>query len=399
MALEFLEWASLAVRWLHLTAGIAWIGSSFYFVWLDNHLRPQKQPVPGVAGELWAVHGGGFYHNQKYLVAPAALPERLHWFKWEAYTTWLSGFLLLVLVYYAQPGLYLLDQGKYDLDAAQGIILGLVVIFGGWVVYDELCRSSLGRNNFAFGLVWYGLLVGATYLLTQLYSDRAAFLHVGAIIGTAMVANVFRVIIPNQKIVVADLLAGRTPDPRLGLEAKQRSLHNNYMTLPVLLIMISTHYPALVGSPVNWLLLALLGAAGWGIRHFFNLRHKDKTQPAYLAVPALVFVAVAVLAGQMRRAPAATAATDAVPFIQVSGIVATHCVSCHTARPTHEGITEPPKGVVFDTADDLQRHAAQIQQQAVAAELMPLGNETGMTPADRARLGRWIADGAKVGSR
>src|SRR5882724_1819324 len=270
---DIIPWLELALRWLHVITGIAWIGASFYFIWLDGNIRP-AEGKPLVAGELWAVHGGGFYHNQKYLVAPAELPAHLHWFKYEAYFTWISGFLLLAVIYYAGADAFLIDSAKLALSGPQAILISLGFLAGGWLVYDGLCRSPLGRDGRLFGAVWFVLLTVAAWALTCIFSDRAAFLHVGAVIGTAMVGNVFFVIIPNQKKVVAAMLAGRAPEAWLGREAKQRSLHNNYMTLPVILCMISNHFPILFGNPANWLVLAALSVSGLMIRHFFNLRHK-----------------------------------------------------------------------------------------------------------------------------
>ena len=264
----------MALRWLHVITGIAWIGASFYFIWLDNSLTPPSDKKDGASGELWAVHGGGFYHNKKYNVAPEHMPENLHWFKWEAYFTWISGFLLLSLVYYYGASLYLIDKARMDLTPIQAVFTGLCFIFGGWIFYDELCKSPIGKNNRLFGIVWFAALTAAAYALCHIFSGRGAYIHVGAILGTVMVANVFMVIIPNQKKVVAALLADKKPDPKLGIQAKQRSVHNNYMALPVLLIMISNHYPMLYSGSYNWLVLAGLGAAAWPIRQFFNLKHK-----------------------------------------------------------------------------------------------------------------------------
>ncbi len=274
MHVDWSEWLNLAFRWLHLTAGIAWIGSSFYFVWLDNHLR--KPAAGDASGEVWSVHGGGFYHKQKYQVAPAEMPEELHWFKWEAYFTWLSGFSLLVLIYYVGAQSFLIDPTKAALSPGAGIAIGLAALTIGWLVYDLLCRSPIGSNNLALGLFWFVFLLWSGWVLDSLFSARAAYLHIGAMIGTVMVANVFLIIIPNQRKVVAALVAGRTPDPRLGAQAKQRSLHNNYMTLPVLFIMLSTHYPMTYGAQRPWAVLALLGLTGIAIRHVFNLRGRGQ---------------------------------------------------------------------------------------------------------------------------
>src|SRR3954466_9566914 len=291
MAVHLAEWLNLAIRWLHLTVGIAWIGSSFYFVWLDNHLVPSAEG--DASGELWSVHGGGFYHNQKYQVAPHRMPEHLHWFKWEAYFTWLSGFSLLVLIYYVGARSYLIDPAKAALSPAQAIAIGLAALALGWLVYDGLCRSPAGASNKVLGLFWFAFLLWSAAVLNELFNSRAAYMHVGAMIGTVMAANVFLIIIPNQRKVVADLIAGRTPDPALGATAKQRSLHNNYMTLPVLFIMISNHYPMTYGAERPWVVLALLGLTGVAVRHVFNLRGRgQKTTGAIVLAVALAMASV-----------------------------------------------------------------------------------------------------------
>lgn len=388
---DALPWIEMAFRWMHVIAGISWIGTSFYFVWLDNSLRKAPNMPAGVAGELWAVHGGGFYHKQKYLVAPAEMPQELHWFKWEAYFTWISGFLLVATIYYIGADIFLIDRAKAALTVPQAISLSLAFLVGGWIVYDGLCRSPLGKSASLFAIVWYLVLVGAAYALTRIFSDRAAFLHVGAVIGTVMAANVFMVIIPNQRKVTAAMIAHQPVDPRLGQQAKQRSLHNNYMTLPVVLMMISGHYPMLFGSPLNWLLLAALGLVGVLVRHFFNRKNVGDTNYVWLAGATAVFIAAIFVA---HDAKPATAAQTGVSFSEAHAIVEHHCIMCHSASPTHTGVTAPPNGIDFTQTGVMHTHAAQIEQQAVTTQTMPLGNETGMTPEERARLGAWIAEGA-----
>ncbi|MCW5760078.1 MAG: urate hydroxylase PuuD, partial [Phenylobacterium sp.] len=387
-------WANLAIRWLHLIAGIAWIGSSFYFMWLDSHLRKPDDAPDGIAGELWSVHSGGFYRQMKFMVAPAGMPQELHWFKWEAYTTWISGFLLLGLIFYVGADLNLIDRTKADLATWQAIGLGLGSLVAGWAIYDGLCRSPIGQNMKLFAAVWFGVLVAAGYGLTRIFSDLGAFMHVGAIIGTVMAANVFMIIIPNQRKVVAQVLAGETPDPALGKQAKQRSVHNNYMTLPVLFIMISNHYPMIFAAPLNWLWLAGLGIAGWTIRHFFNLRNAGRMEPQVLVFGALAFLTVAVLNESARPKPAAV--TEVPAYAEVRAIVDRHCVTCHARHPTHRGIPVAPNGAMFDTAEGLQKHAQRIYERAVATTSMPQGNQTGMTPDERAKLGAWIKAGARL---
>ncbi len=395
MIFDLAEWLNLAVRWLHLITGIAWIGSSFYFIWLDSHLKP---PLSGEAsGELWAVHGGGFYHNQKYMVAPSRMPDDLHWFKWEAYWTWISGFSLLVLVYYIGARNFLIDPAKLALSVPGAIGIGLGFLALGWLVYDLLCRSPLKANNRLLGLVWFAFLLAAAMGLNTLFNARGAYLHVGAMIGTAMVANVFFVIIPNQRKVVAALVAGRTPDPALGQAAKQRSLHNNYMTLPVLFIMISPHYPMTYGADRPWLVLALIGLTGVAVRHVFNLRHRGAPTGAAMALAAVLALASITYVSFEKAGHVATttggAAHDRPTFAVIQPLIAAHCASCHAAHPTNPAFAVPPLGVVLDSYEHDRALAPRIQKVAVDAEIMPLGNPTGMTKAEREQLGRWIAQG------
>lgn len=384
MAFDLSEWLNLGLRWLHLVAGIAWIGSSFYFVWLDNHLR--KPAAGDASGELWSVHGGGFYHNQKYQVAPATMPDQLHWFKWEAYVTWISGFSLLVLIYYVGAQNYLIDPAKAALGPASAIAIGLAAQALGWLVYDLMCRSPLRSSNLVLGVFWFACLLWAASLLDSLFNARAAYMHVGAIIGTVMVANVFFIIIPNQRKVVADLTAGRTPDPALGAAAKQRSLHNNYMTLPVLFIMISQHYPMTFGAGRPWLVLALLGLTGVAVRHVFNLRGRGQgTGWAIVLAIALALASVSYVT--LEKGGVAPGPAQAVTYAGIAPILATHCASCHNANP-------PPRGVALDNWEHVSAASARIKAVAVDTEVMPLGNPTRMTRAERQRLGAWIAAGS-----
>ncbi|MGO4379476.1 urate hydroxylase PuuD [Pseudoduganella sp. RAF19] len=394
-----LEWANLLVRWLHIITGIAWIGASFYFVWLDNSIRP---PAPGsdlakkgVSGELWAVHGGGFYNPQKYLVAPAELPKELHWFKWEAYTTWLSGFALLTIAYYFNAQAMMVDRSVSDLSSLQAVGVGIAALVIGWVVYDLLCKSPLGKSDKWFGLVIFALLVGAAYVLTHLLSGRAAYIHIGAMIGTIMVANVAMVIIPGQRKMVQAMQAGGLPDPQYGIKAKQRSVHNNYFTLPVLFIMISNHYAMTYQNRNAWLVLAFIMAAGVFIRHFFNLRHKGRVEWRYPAIGVALLLAIAVVIAPSRPAQVAASADPAAEFAKVKSIIDQRCVACHSAHPTQPGFTSAPAGVVLDTPDQIHQRAAQIQKQVVELKAMPLANLTSMTDAERAQVAAWLAAGAK----
>ncbi len=395
MIIDWSEWLNLAIRWFHLTAGIAWIGSSFYFVWLDNHLVPPKSGE--ASGEVWSVHGGGFYHKQKYRVAPSQMPEDLHWFMWEAYTTWITGFLLLVLVYWVGAASFLIDPAKAALTPLQASGVGAAALVGGWLVYDCLCRSPLGRDDRTLGSAWFAVLVAAAWGLCQIFSARGAYLHVGAMIGTAMVGNVFFVIIPNQRKVVAALVAGQVPDPALGKAAKSRSLHNNYMTLPVLFVMISHHYAITFGAGRPWLVLALLGLTGVAVRHVFNLRHRGQPTGRAMAVAAvLALLSVTYVSAEKATLPARATSAAAGPadWASVQPIFARHCVACHAEKPTSGLVSAPPLGVMLDSYDHARQFAPRVRRVAVDAEIMPLGNTIGMTRAERDALGRWIAAGA-----
>ena len=395
-----LEWMNMLVRWLHVITGIAWIGASFYFVWLDNSLRPpaagSELAKKGVAGELWAVHGGGFYNPQKYLVAPAELPAELHWFKWEAYSTWLSGVALLVIVYWLNAQAMMVDRSVADLSSWQAIGLGLGSLVAGWVVYDLLCRSPLGKHDLAFGVVVFALLVGAAWVLTHFLSGRAAYIHVGAMIGTIMVANVAMVIIPGQRKMVEAMRAGLTPDPVYGIRGKRRSVHNNYFTLPVLFIMISNHFAMTYRHPHAWAVLGTIMAAGVFIRHFFNLRHKGRVEWVYPAIGVALLLGLAILLAPVLAPPRPSVSAGTVPFVRVETILRARCVSCHAAHPTQPGFASAPAGVMLDDAHGIARNAPRIYQQAVQLKAMPLANMTNMTEAERAELGAWFEAGAKT---
>jgi uncharacterized membrane protein len=393
-----LDWANLLVRWFHLTAGIAWIGASFYFVWLDNHLtRPIKveDASAGVSGELWSVHGGGFYHNQKYLTGPTNEPltEDLHWFKWEAYTTWLSGMALLAIVYWSDAGTMLVDKDVLAISATAAVAISIATIVAGYLIYDAFCRA-LEARPIVLGVTLYAALVAATYGLFHVFGARAAYIQVGAIVGTIMVANVFFIIIPGQKKTLAQLRAGQAPDPRPGKLGKQRSVHNTYFTLPVLFIMISNHFPMTYGSPYGWLALAIIAAAGVLVRQFFLLSHKARIVPA---LPAAAAVLLGIVAFSLApRTPSGAAGAPPVRFADVAPIVATRCAVCHAAHPIEPGYASAPEGVLLDTPEHIVANARRIYIQAVASHAMPLGNVTGITPAERATLGRWISSGANL---
>ncbi|ALU90429.1 transmembrane protein [Herbaspirillum rubrisubalbicans M1] len=407
-----LEWANLLVRWLHLITGIAWIGASFYFVWLDNSIRPPKPgsdlEKKGVSGELWAVHGGGFYHPQKYLVAPAELPAELHWFKWEAYATWMSGIAMLLIVYYFNASAMMVDKSVADLSGLQAVGVGIATLVLGWIVYDLLCRSPLGKREGLLGLVMFVFIVAVAYLLTHLLSGRAAYIHVGAMIGTIMVGNVLMVIIPGQRKLVAAMQAGRAPDPIHGQRGKQRSVHNNYFTLPILFIMISNHYAMTYTHAYSWLVLAAIMAAGVLIRHFFNLRHKGRIAVAYplAGVALLLVVAIAiaprpvvptapVAQGAGGAASVASVPAAAPDFARIQSIITQRCATCHSDKPTQPGFATAPAGMMLQTPELIHQHAAKIFQRAVQTRDMPLANLTRMTDEERAELAAWFQAGAK----
>ena len=393
-----IEWLNLLIRLLHVVAAIAWIGASFYFIALDYSLRPPKDTRDserGVGGETWEIHGGGFYRVEKFRVAPVALPERLSWFKWEAYITWLSGFVLLVVVYYLNPHTYLIDPSVANLAAlpAIGISIGILVV--GWLVYEFLCRLLEGRDRL-LALVLAAVVIGVVYGASQLFSGRAVYIQIGAMLGTWMVANVFFVIIPGHWDLIRAKEAGQEPDPRPGLRGKQRSVHNNYLTLPAVFAMLSNHFPMTYGHEYGWLILVAIMAILVWVRHFFNLRHQGRTVWAIPVVAAAAMVLLAiVIAPWGRTAGGDGAAEPPVAFATVQGIIEVRCQVCHSAHPTHEGFTAPPLGVAFDTAEQIQANAARIEQMAVITNAMPLGNVTGMTQEERDTLGAWIRQGAK----
>jgi uncharacterized membrane protein len=402
MSAYLFDWLSLLTRWFHFIVGIAWIGSSFYFVWLDNHLLAPADPADareGVGGELWSVHGGGFYHAQKYRVAPGTLPKTLHWFYWEAYSTFLSGFLLLTLLYFGQAEVYLIDPAVAPLSKPAAIAIGLAFIVGGWFVYDGLCRTKLAKNGAALGGVLAALLTAAAWALCRLFSGRGAFIEFGAMLGTIMVANVFFVIIPGQREMVRAKLENREPDPGPGLRGKLRSTHNTYFTLPVLFTMISNHYAMTYGVRFNWLVLVALSAAGVLIRVYFVARHKahergGRTSAAPAAIAVLIIAAVAAALAPARSPQAgAVAESPGEQFQRVQSIVSQRCAVCHKAIPSQGGFSAPPGGVRLDMPEQILMHTAKMQQQ-LAARTMPVGNVTGLTEPERAELLAWIARGS-----
>ncbi|NWD69889.1 urate hydroxylase PuuD [Pseudomonas gingeri] len=450
MQAHLMEWLNLSVRWIHMITGVAWIGASFYFVWLENNLN-RVNPKDGLAGDLWAIHGGGIYHLEKYKLAPPTMPDNLHWFKWEAYFTWMSGIALLCVVFYSNPVLYLVAPGS-GLSGPEGVAIGIGALIAGWFVYDFLCDSALGKRPALLGFILFVLLIAAAYGFSKVFSGRGAYLHVGAIIGTIMVGNVFRIIMPAQRALVAAIAENRTPDPALPAKGLLRSRHNNYFTLPVLFIMISNHFPSTYGSQYNWLILAGIAVLAVLVRHYFNTRHNSHKFAWTLPVAALGMICLAYVTGptsapsapQVAKAPAkieyqplpetalggkpaqaapvAPAAASAEPapapattvspapvaaaaptasaadvsFGKVHSVIQERCAVCHSAQPTSPLFSSAPAGVIFDTPEQIQLLAPRIQAQAITTQIMPLGNITQMTQQERDLIGAWINQGART---
>ena len=390
------ESLSAVLRWLHVIAGIAWIGSSFYFIHLDLSLKKRAGLPDGVKGDAWQVHGGGFYQMIKFLVAPAKLPDELTWFKWEAYTTWLSGFALLVLVYYLNADLFLIDKSVLALSAPQAAAIAFFSLAAAWVAYEGLCRSPLGKHEVPLALVGYVFLVALTYAFTQVFSGRGAFTQIGALIGTIMVANVFIIIIPYQKKIVAAMIAGQDPDPFWGEIGKQRSVHNNYLTLPVVFLMLSNHYPLFFATRFNWLIVAIVLLIGPVIRHFFNSRHEGKGSPWWTwIVAAAGMLAIGWLSGAGPSGAKSGGLPASPKFADVQDIIISRCSMCHSAEPVWAGIAAPPGGVRLDDADHIKLHARLVGIYAVRSHAMPPGNVTEISASDRRILEAWLANGAR----
>jgi len=392
MEAHLFEWLNLSIRWLHMIAGIAWIGASFYFVWLNNHVEDHPDNKSDVEGSLWAIHGGAFYYVEKFKVAPPRLPERLHWFKWEAYTTWISGFSLLVLLYFWKADLYLIDKQVLDLEPWQAILISLGILAGGWLVYDVICRSPLGRSNLITGVGLSVLTTIVIVLCAHLFSGRGAFMITASMLGTIMVANVFFVIIPGQWELVRAAAENRSPDPEPGRRAAQRSFHNSYITLPVLFAMISNHFPVTYQNEHNYIIFIGIALAGALIRHWFILRHRGQQN-------SLIWVTVGIIAAGLffMTLPQSRSAGAAVSYKQeIAPLIQKHCISCHSQSPTDPAYKSPPNGTAYDRPEDVSRMASKISIFAVQSQAMPLANRTGMTKEERELLGRWIDQGARI---
>ena len=393
-----LDWLQLIFRWLHVITGIAWIGASFYFVWLDNSLEapPQWKRDKGIKGDLWAIHGGGIYEVAKYQLAPEEMPETLHWFKWEAYTTWLTGMVLMILVFYIGADAYLIDKRVADLGQLQAIATGIGFLVAGWVLYEVLCATALANNGYLLGAILIGLAVAFSYALTHLFSGRGAYIHMGAVIGTIMAGNVFRVIIPSQKALVAAIEKGEAPDPGWGIKAKLRSTHNNYLTLPVLFIIISNHYPMTYAHSNNWLVLLAIIAISAFARHYFNLEHRGIKRPSILVISLLAIAVLAYLIMPPMQSAVKSTEFETTQIAEVKRILQARCTTCHSAAPTDDVFAVSPGGLTLDSLLDMQQWAPRIKARSVDSEDMPFLNKTGMTDAERLLVSSWIDAGAPI---
>lgn len=399
----FMDWLEMLFRWMHVIAGIAWIGASFYFVWLDNHLEspPRWKSDKGIKGDLWAIHGGGIYEVAKYQLAPEKMPETLHWFKWEAYTTWLTGVILLILMFYLGADAYLIDPRVADLTPVQATSLGVGLIIFGWVLYECLCAIPiLARNNYLLSFFLLLMVMALSYTFTHLFSGRGAFIHVGAVIGTIMAGNVFRVIIPSQKALVSAIETGKAPQASWGQKAKLRSTHNNYFTLPLVFIMISNHYPMTYSGENSWLvLIAIIGITAFA-RHYFNLRHRGINQPLILVTSFLAAILLAWFIAPTPSSSSESAISQELSEVrqinvsQVQRILRERCASCHSRAPTDDVFIVSPAGVMLESLSDMQRWAKRIKARSVDSHNMPFLNKTGMTSEERLLVGRWVDAGA-----
>ena len=393
MTAYLLEWVNLLGRWVHMITGIAWIGASFYFIWLDNSLETPKSKEDqdkGVSGEVWSVHGGGMYHAQKYRLAPEKLPEHLHWFKWEAYTTWITGMFMMALMYWYGAEVYLIDPGVAAISRPVAIGIGIAVIAFGWVAYDRLCESDIGKNENVMAAILFVALTAIAFLLCQVFSGRGAYMHFGAMLGTIMVGNVFFVIIPGQKDLVRAKEEGREPDSIHGIRGKQRSVHNTYFTLPVLFVMISNHYAMTYGHHYNWLILIAITLIGALIRIYYVARHKGRASLAPVIAAAVVLAALITLVAPRQSVSISAVSGDSIDIATVQKIVVERCTACHATVPSQPGFQAPPQGIVFETVEDITRQSIVIHQQTVVTKAMPIGNLTGITDAERATIDIWF---------
>ena len=393
----FLDWLDLIVRWIHIVVGIAWIGTSFYFNWLDSRLD-RNTSNEDLEGELWSVHSGGFYNINKLKGPPKEFPKELHWFKWEAYTTWISGFALLIIIYYLNAESMMIDKNVNNINSFTAIVISLSFLAASWLIYDFLCKSNLINNTILFSTICLIVAIIISYLLTKIYGSRAAYIHVGASLGTIMAANVFRVIIPSQKNMVEAALAKKEPDLKKGLSAKTRSIHNNYLTLPVLFIMISSHFPFTYGHKYNWLILAVISIIGASVRHYFNLRNKKKYNVWILPIATIGMISLMLYVSipKINLIKQDININEEITFSEIQNIINYRCTVCHESKPTFEGFEDPPLGIIFDTPADIIKNINKIKAQAIDSDIMPPANLTGMTETERNKIKLWINLGANI---
>lgn len=390
-----LEWLNLIVRWTHVVFGIAWIGASFYFIFLENSLNRTESLRDELAGNLWAIHGGGFYYVEKYKSAPPVLPKHLHWFKYEAYFTWLSGVLLLTLVYFMNAKAVMIDASVRDISSDTAILIGIATMIFGWVVYDAMCKSPLLQKKKLFGVIGFLIVVFISFFLSKFLSGRAAFILVGALLGTIMAGNVFFCIIPSQKALVAAAKANKPVNPALGKIAGLRSLHNNYITLPVIFIMISNHFPTTFGNNFNWLILTGLIIASVAVRHFINLYEKGMYAKWIIPFATVAMLSLVIVTAPKQKKSAKD--MPAVSFTEVQPVFQKRCTNCHSSKPTDDVNTVAPNGIMFDMPEEIKKHADRILVRAVQTKTMPQGNKTGITEQERELIGLWIEQGANIG--
>jgi uncharacterized membrane protein len=390
---HLIEWLNIIIRLMHITLGIAWIGASFYFVFLENALNRTRDVRPELAGNLWAIHGGGFYYLEKYKTAPQSIPKELHWFKYEAYFTWLSGFSLLFVVYYFNASAFLIDKHVLDISPAVAISIGIGSFIVAWLLYDRLCKTPLVREGPLFALIGFIMATLFAYFYCQVFSARAAYIHFGAMLGTLMVANVFFIIIPSQKAMVRAARENKVLDPNLGKHAGLRSLHNNYFTLPVLFVMISNHFPSTFGYSAPWLVLSIITLGTAGVKHYLNLKEKGQFNVWILPVSVVILLGAAFITAPPKDP---TACKTKVGMAEVNAIVQLRCVSCHSAKPSEEVFTAPPNGVTYDVPENIVKLKDKIMQRVVVTKTMPLNNKTGMTEDERNTIRCWIDQGGSL---
>lgn len=390
---HLMEWLNIIVRLMHITFGIAWIGASFYFVFLENALNRTENVRDELAGNLWAVHGGGFYYLEKYKIAPKKIPKNLHWFKYEAYFTWVSGFTLLFVVYYFNAQAFLVDKNVMDLSSLAAVSIGIGSFIVAWLIYDLLCKTSLVKKSILFSIVGTIIAAGFAYFYTHVFSGRAAYIHFGAMLGTIMAANVFFIIIPSQKAMVNAAKKGLPLDGKLGKNAGLRSLHNNYFTLPVLFVMISNHFPSTFGNTESWLILLLISIGVAGVKHYLNLREQGRLSVWVMPISILIILSAAYLSSPKDQS---LSHKKEVNFSEVNVIMQSRCVTCHSATPTDRVFKIAPNGVMYDTPEEIVKYKDKIMQRAVLTESMPFANQTHMTKEEREKLGAWIQQGAKI---